>query len=413
MSTLVDHSSVVLYRAPWVIPVTSQTIHNGVVVVHRGRIKAVGPWNEFSTIYSKSPIYNCSGVLMPGLVNAHIHLELSVLGVVSQENPNSTMCDWVRSLLQKRLACQYSEEEIHFAAAKCAHNQFESGVVVLLDTGNTTLPSLSGETPDIHSLLELIGPSAKATQAALLTLDGLAEDVFPTGHAPYSTSPQLLQSIKQRASVKKSVFSLHVEESRDEALLLLQGEGCFYDFLQDRDALDGTFPLAVNSCKSVVDYLHKIEVLDEKTICVHCVFVSDDDIQILAGAKSHVCLCPGSNKFLGVGKARLETFLAHDIIPALGTDSLASNPELSMWHEMALLREEHPAVAPETILAMATIAGASAIGREADYGSLEPGKSSNFIGIEDKKISTAVSEKEVLEILTVIDKPERVIRYSE
>lgn len=413
MPALVDHSPVVLYRAPWVLPVVSPIISNGVVAVQDGRIKTVGSWQELSTFYSKSRVFNCSGVLMPGLINAHIHLELSVFGVVSQKNAESTMCDWVRSLLQKRMASEFSEEEIHCAAAKCARDQFESGVVALLDTGNNTLPSFAGNTPDIHSLLELLGPSVKATQAALLTLDALPVDVFPTGHAPYSTSPELLQRIKQRATEKNALFSLHVDENRDEALLLLQGRGCFYDFLQERDALDGTFPLAANSYMSVIDYLHKIQILDEKTICVHCVCVSEEDIQILADTKSHVCLCPGSNKFLGVGKAPLRALLAHNIIPALGTDSVASNPELNIWHEMSLLRKEYPAVAPETIVAMATIAGARAIARHADYGSLEPGKSSNFIGIEDEKISTAVSEKEVLEILTSIGKPEKVVRFSE
>ena len=413
MPAPVDHSSVVLYRAPWVLPVVSPIISNGVVAVQGGRIKAVGPWLELSTLYPISRIFNCSGVLMPGLVNAHIHLELSIFGVVPQKNSESTMCDWVRSLLQKRMASEFLEEEIHSAAAKCARDQFKSGVVALLDTGNSTLPAFEGNVPEIQSLLELLGPSAKATQAAFLALDDLPEDVFPTGHAPYSTSPELLQRIKQQATEKNALFSLHVEENRDEAMLLLRGKGCFYEFLQERDALDGTFPLAANSYKSVIDYLHKIQILDEKSICVHCVCVSEEDIQILAETKSHVCLCPGSNTFLGVGKAPLETFLAHNIVPALGTDSIASNPELNMWHEMSLLREEHPDVGPEIILAMATTAGARAIRRHGDYGSLEPGKSSNFIGVEDKKISTAVSEKEVLEILTSIGKPEKVVRFSQ
>jgi aminodeoxyfutalosine deaminase len=407
-----DHSSVVLYRAPWVIPVSSPIIIDGVIVVKEGRITAVGPWQDLSACYSKSRIVKCSGVLMPGLVNAHIHLELSAFGVVSQKNAESTMCDWVRNLLQKRMAGELSEEEIHFAAEQCARDQFNSGVVALLDTGNTILPKFSGNIPEITSLLELLGPSAKATQTALETLDDLPETVFPTGHAPYSTSPVLLQSIKQQATEKKSVFSLHVEENRDEALLLLFGSGCFYDFLQERDALDGTFPLTANRYKTVIDYLNQMQILDAKTVCVHCVCVSEEDIQILANVKSHVCLCPGSNKFLRVGKAPLEAFLARGILPALGTDSLASNPEISMWHEISLCRKEYPNVASEIILAMATIAGAKAIGRESDYGSLETGKSANFLGIEDEKISTAASEKEVLDILTSIEKPEKVLRLG-
>lgn len=403
------NSPVVLYSAPWVIPVTSPIIKNGAVAVKNGRIVSVGLQSDLFNKFPNSDVHTSTGVLMPGFVNSHMHLELSAYGVVSQDTAESTMCDWVRKLLHKRIHSTFSVEQIHSAANKCALEQYHSGVVALLDTGNDPLPAFTGDLPEICSLLEFLGPSDKATRAVLKILDGLAENTYPTGHAPYSTSPQLLQSIKKRTVDQGTVFSLHVEENPDESLLLFYGKGCFYDFLKERDALDGTFPLEEKKYQSVVDYLYKTQILDEKTLCVHCVYVTEEDIKTLARSKSHICLCPCSNRFLGLGEAPLEAFLTHNIVPALGTDSIASNPQLNMWQEIALIKKEHPTVSPETILAMATIAGAKAIGREADYGSLEAGKRSAFIAVEDKKISTAVSEKEVLETLTSIGNPKMVI----
>jgi len=402
------HSSVVLYRAAWIIPVTSDVIKDGAVAVRDSRILEVGFWDDLSQAYPDSEVYDCSGVLLPGLINAHIHLELSVYGVVAQKNTDSTMCDWVRSLLQKRMTAGFSDKEIQIAAEKCVRDQFVSGVIALLDTGNNSLPEFSGKTPEIYSLLELLGPNKNATHATSEILDSLADETYPTGHAPYSTSPELLKTIKKQTLAKKSLFSLHVEENPDESQLLLHGKGCFYDFLKERDALDGTFPLEKAAYRSVIDYLDKIRILDEKTICVHCVYADSEDIKILARTKSNVCLCPVSNSLIGVGVAPLELFLAHDIVPALGTDSVASNPQMNLWHEMALLRKEFPDVPPKTILAMATIAGAKALGRETDYGSIEAGKSSEFIAVEDEKISIAGSEKELLDILTSIENPEKI-----
>ncbi len=401
--------SVVLYRAPWVIPVTSPVIKDGAVAIQDRRILSVGSWKELSLEYSGYKVKHCSGVLLPGLINAHIHLELSVYGVVKQKNVESSMCDWVRSLLQKRMTADFTIQEIEDAAEQCARQQLTTGVLALLDTGNNPLPEFSGKIPEIYSLLEFLGPNKETSLAALKILDTLADKISPTGHAPYSTSPELLKNIKKKTHAKKSLFSLHVEENPDESLLLLQGKGCFYDFLQERDALDGTFPLKDRSYRSVLDYLNQLGILDEKTICVHCVNIDNEDIQLLVKTKSHVCLCPCSNTFIGVGLAPLKLFLANGIVPALGTDSVASNPHMSLWHEMALLRKEFPDVSSETILAMATIAGAKALGCEKDYGSIEPGKCSGLIILEDEKFSTVAGEKELLDILTSIENPENVI----
>jgi len=403
----------VIYRALWVVPVTSPVIADGAVLVHDGRIQDIGPWQDIKNKYSDVPVRESVDVLMPGLVNAHMHLELSVFGVTEPEKKESTMCDWIRALLKKRMAAVYTDAEILAAAELAALDQYESGVVLLLDTGNSQLAdfSPSTKTPEIVSLLEMLGPSKKAAQMAMKTLDAMPADCAVTGHAPYSTTPELLQYIKKSSSTRNTIFSLHVAENPDEALLLMHGMGCFVDFLKERDAFDGTFP--ITKSESVIEYLHDSNLLDTNTICVHCVHVDTNEIDILAESGSYVCLCPQSNKFLNVGEAPLYKFLDYSILPCLGTDSIASNPVPDMWQEMALLSQRNPSVDAATILRMATLGGARAMQRESDYGSLQNGRSANFLMIQDKNLNYVQSEQELLSALILMGRPGSIERASE
>jgi aminodeoxyfutalosine deaminase len=142
------------------------------------------------------------------------------------------------------------------------------------------------------------------------------------------------------------------------------------DFLAERGLDLAAFPPP--GC-SPVAWLDSLGLLDEQTLCVHAVRVDEDDVARLAARRAGVCLCPGSNRHLGVGKAPLATMLRHGITPALGTDSLAGNPDFSLWQEMKLLREDHPEVPPATVLAMASQAGARLLGREGESGVIAPG----------------------------------------
>jgi cytosine/adenosine deaminase-related metal-dependent hydrolase len=158
---------------------------------------------------------------------------------------------------------------------------------------------------------------------------------------------------------------------------LQSGQGPFRTFLEERGVWDGSFtPPATGP----VHYLEGLDLLDHQTLCVHAVHLGDDEIQLLAEKKAKVCLCPGSNRFLGVGRAQPEKMLAAGIRPCLGTDSLASNPQLSLWREMAILAQDHPALPAETIVAMATRYGAEALG-QSRQGHLQKGSCRPFLAV--------------------------------
>jgi cytosine/adenosine deaminase-related metal-dependent hydrolase len=128
-----------------------------------------------------------------------------------------------------------------------------------------------------------------------------------------------------------------------------------------------------------VDYLRALGILDHQTLCVHAIHISDEEIRILAGESVKICLCPGSNRYLNTGKAPVRAYLDHGILPALGTDSLASNPELSLWREMRILAEDFPTVEPSEIFKMATLGGAETLGLGHRLGTLEPGKDADLL----------------------------------
>ncbi len=405
----IPQSSLQLFRAPWVIPITAPVIQDGAIVVDGRRIVAVASYAELSSRFPELQPTPCPGVLLPALVNCHIHLDLSIYGTIPLDPGNTTMCDWIRSLTKKRQQAAYSDEAVREAAEKTAIEQYTAGVALMLNIGNVPLGNMNSCPVEIHSLFEILGPSKLAQQAAIAAIKTYPSDRAVTGHAPYSTTPELLRYIKRRCDEQGELFSLHLAENPDEALLLLQNEGCFPEFLKERGAWDNTFPIPGIDSSGVVGYLQTLGLFDNKTICVHCVYLTPEDMEVVAGTGAHICLCPGSNKFLGVGRAPLEQFLAHDILPALGTDSIASNPVLDMWQEIALLREEHSGVAPETILAMATLGGARAMHKDSDYGSLEEGRTAHFLQVQGRQYTEANSAEQLLDLLTSSGRPESIV----
>lgn len=377
------------------------------VVDHR-RIVAVGSYSQLSLRFPDLPLVACQGVLLPALVNAHIHLDLSVMGSVYPDSSPFNMCDWISMLLQQRESADVSQEEIEAAAAATVRDQHASGVGLMLDIGNLRLQRRDSTPLEIISLLEMLGPSQAAQQAAMDNLSDFSDDLPVTGHSPYSTGADLLRVIKKRCRRQGTIFSLHLAENKDEALLLLEGEGCFAKFLKQRGAWDYSYPVQGIDSRGVVGYLQNLDLLDDNTLCVHCVHLNDEELAILAGTGTHFCLCPGSNRFLGVGTVPLEKILAAGILPALGTDSIASNTLLDLWEEMRLLREEHPYVDAAAILAMATLGGARALHRQADYGSLAPQKSARFLHLEGQEYEQAEDAEELLDRLTSCGRPESI-----
>jgi cytosine/adenosine deaminase-related metal-dependent hydrolase len=417
-SNLLKSSQPVIHRGPWLITglpangpeASCGIIEDGALVVADGLIQALGPYKDIAREFSQYQTREHEGsVLAPALINAHCHLELSHLDPAARyQNKNNYNGDptvWIRDLLAERERFSQqsvdAEELILNRARQTLRHMSAEGVAFVGDVGNSSASRVigHGQGTGVCFLLELLGLTKEAEKKTFTRLAQLSEDggagLGCTPHAPYSTTPGLIQAIKKRAAQQGHVFSIHVAESKPEVEFLQSGTGFFREFLRERGAWDGSFKIPG---KGPVHYLDSLGVIDSKTLCVHGVHVDHAEVEILAKKKAKVCLCPGSNRFLGVGKAPVTEFLAHGILPALGTDSKASNEVLCMWREMRLLRQDCPGLPPETVFAMATRGGAEAWGIASELGSLEPGKRALVLKITGNgKMRSAL---EVFEYLT-------------
>jgi len=375
-------SGVQIHSAPWVVPVSGAVLADAGVVVEEGKILAVDRLDALQTNYPQVEVIpHPHAALTPALINAHIHLELSHLGELGKKPPGPSFTQWIVELLYLRDSLGITGPEIEEASLACAEQQYRSGVSVLADIGNTTIGGeLQQKTNgQVLAYKEYLGLAGFTLKKNLERLGAEPERQRCSAHAPYSTHPQLIQALKSRAKVLGHTFPIHVAEPPAEQEMLAQGRGEMVDFVRSRGFWDGSFipPGHAGS----VRYLYDLGALDEQTLCVHAIHVDPEEIQILAGEGAKVCLCAGSNQFLAVGTAPVDRFLEAGILPALGTDSVASNPELSLWREMSLLAESHPQLDPAAIFAMASLGGAQALGLESQRGTLAPGKIADILSI--------------------------------
>lgn len=402
----------VIISAPWIVPIDLPVIRDGSIVLADGRIIDIGKRDDIVQNYPQSPetLYPC--VFMPGLVNAHMHLELSHLQNAIDPLPNQNFTDWIDALIALRGTKECSHEQIVQTFTAALHDQYHSGVVLIGDIGNEYYEELHRSAddfqPNVLRMLEFIGPNRGACQLALESLSELDERISVTGHAPYSTAPALLLEIKKRCNRLQHVFSIHTGESPDEREFLQTGTGCFRDFLEKKNSWDGAFSFSEAGFSGTIDYFDNLGLLDDKTLLVHCVHVSENELQLIKERGSQICLCPGSNQFLDVGLAPVEQMVALGLLPALGSDSPASNQVIDIWREMQVLLKNHANLEPSTVLAMATLGGAKALGHDADFGCLSVGKKAKFIHVSSASLLRCNDENQLIKELVLGGKPTEI-----
>ncbi|MCK9296203.1 MAG: amidohydrolase family protein [Desulfobulbaceae bacterium] len=373
-----------VHRAPVVLPISAPPISDGAILTDAGFIVEVG---SYAQLRGRGQVRDHEGaILLPALINCHAHLELSHLAVLGQRQPlQGDMTGWIGELLAAR---QHSADDGSSAGRLALDALHEQGVALVADIGNLPGSAKIGEGHPVavHFFLEMLGFSQHSAANALARMQESQGDC--TSHAPYSNHARLLVAAKQRANSRNRIFPIHVAESRAEIDLLLDGSGPLRSFIEERGFWDGSF---VPPGCGAVTYLDRLGIIDDKTLCVHCVHVTDEEIALLAARQARVCLCPGSNRQLGVGRAPVEKMVRSGLVLGLGTDSLASNPQLSIWEEMRLLREDHPQLAPATVLAMATRGGAQCLAA-GDSGELAPGRRADIIAAHAQGITAGKAD---------------------
>lgn len=401
-----------IISAPWVVPIDKPVIQDGSVVVHDGLIVDFGSRGDIVNQYPQSSetIYPC--VLMPGLVNAHMHLELSHLQDSVKPQPHQEFTEWIEALIAHRTTAKYSREKIVNAFTVALHNQYCSGIGLIGDIGNEYFDELHCDRdelqPRVVRLIEYLAPNLDACRLSLENLEKLDDRIIATGHAPYSTAPELLRKIKKRCDLLQHIFSIHTAESEDEVRFLQTGRGCLRDFLEKRNSWDRTFSFSESGFPGTVDYFDYLGILDRNTLLVHCVHISESELQLIKERGAGICLCPGSNQFLGVGSAPVGRMVEMGLLPALGTDSPASNHTTDMWREMQILSKSYPNVDSSTVLAMATIGGAKALRHDSFLGSIAAGKKAKLIHVSSANLKCCSDAEQLVKELVSGGEPTEI-----
>jgi len=356
-------------RAGFLLPIAAGPIAGGAVAVRDGRIVWVGTAD--SSGRPSWPVRELGpGVLLPGLVNAHTHLELSAL---RDRVTGAGFTEWVAALVEARglVAPEATREAVRSAISDLE----QRGTVAVGDVSNgLEHVDLLGESR--LSAVVYYEQLAWAPERARRVLDQaearLRELRLPAhvvvrlaAHAPHSVSPPLLRAMAARGGPA----ALHLAESPDEVRFLRTGDGAWSDFLRARvGGVDFDAPGL-----SPVAYAEALGVLHPGLVAAHCVQVDASDVGRLARHGVSVVACPRSNRRLGLGVPPVPELLAAGVNVALGSDSLASAPSLDVLDDAVALRREFPALAPGAILSAATLGGALALGFD-DLGTLVAGR---------------------------------------
>jgi cytosine/adenosine deaminase-related metal-dependent hydrolase len=346
------------------------------VVVAGGIIAAVDPFPELRRRFPTAAVTeHCPGALLPALVNAHTHLDLSSLA--GRVQVQGGMAAWIRALLAARARLSPAERGDSAEKALVTLRALGTGIVADIESSVGFVEAADGSVPFRRSFLEVLGLHTKRLSAALGSLPAAARqalrdrpDVSLAAHAPYSVSAVLLKGVKRWGTTQGKVVSIHAAESEEEILFLHTGRGPLRDLLEERGMEPGLWEPP--EC-GAVSYLDRLGFLDPLSLCVHVVKLGSEEIQLLRRSGAGVCLCPRSNLFLGHGLPEVARLLEAGIPCALGTDSLASNDDLNLFEEMAVL-VDRCGIPAGAVLAMATLHGARNLGLGAHYGSLEAGK---------------------------------------
>lgn len=368
-----------IVSADWVAPVASRPVRDGAVLVRGDRIQLVGPIGEVRAAAPDDTIERYPGcVIVPGLVNAHTHLSLTVLAGLA---PRAPMPAWLRRVTHAVFAM--GPDEFAASAALGAIQGLVCGVTCVGDIAYGPEPLAAAADVGVGGVFhwEVLGIEADDLSAEL------AETEFPTGegvcargrsrcgispHSSYTSGPGLLRAAWYVAQAHSAGFAVHVAESRAERELMLEGTGPLAPTA--RRLARGFFAPRVGS----VRYLEGLGVL-QGALAIHCAVLEPGDAALLKRSARGVVLCPRSNAFLGNGQPPVQELSAAGVRLAVGTDSSASNDDLDLFAEARAVRALDPALTARRTLRMITADGAAALGLDGELGTLEPGKAADLV----------------------------------
>lgn len=353
------------YRARFVYPVSSPPVEGGMVCVEEGKIASWGKWD------GRPATDLGDAVLMPGLINAHCHLDYSVMrGAIL---PNASFSQWIRRIndLKRTL-----DDDDYLGSIR-------SGFEELLRHGTTTVfniesfPELMVRMPPppirtwwFYEMMDVRNRihTEDVVAGALSFFEN--REGWPGGfglspHAPYTTSPDLYRLARFCCEKYDMPFMTHLAESDEEFEMFRDARGPLHDFLNGLGR-----KLSDTGSLTPVARMLAENALPDGALLTHMNFLEEEDWALLHGKNFSIVHCPCCHDYFGRAPFPMERFLREGFNVCLGTDSLASNRSLNMFAEMQCAQRGHPGVAPQTLLETATLNPAKAIGMAGRLGEI-------------------------------------------
>jgi 5-methylthioadenosine/S-adenosylhomocysteine deaminase len=380
--------TVILFHARYVLPISAPPIEHGTVGVDNGRIAYVGP-RTGAPAGEDEELGNA--LLMPGLVNAHCHLELTVMRGFLE---NLDFRSWILRLTTAKRAV-LTREMLLDSALYGIDEGLRRGITTYADTCDSGVAFHAMRARGVRGIMyqEVFGPDPVQCEGSMAGLREKVACLRPqetplvrvgvSPHAPYTVSDDLFLAVGEYAREESLPMAIHIAESELEQQLVVHGAGAFADGLRGRGI--SVAPRA----ESPIQLLASLGLLRAGSLLIHCVRVDKNDVSSIAAARCGIAHCPASNAKLGHGIAPLMELQRASVAVGLGSDSMASNNRMDILEEarLALLFQGARLTSPTAMsaaagLELATLGGARAIGLDHEIGSLTVGKSADLAAFE-------------------------------
>lgn len=393
-------SSVLAIRAKTIVPLGGEhaargarlfaplkKIDNAVLLVRNGLVEDVLPWKS-ARLPAGALVRDVGPVcLIPACINAHTHIQLSRLA--GRTLWGKGFAAWLADMIPQLGAAP--ADEVAAAVESACESLAVAGTSHVGDVGGSLRGALTLVDRNCRAagvsvshfcewfgfgppFVDHKGPWPPRCRDEVAADASLAAHCAPAGHALYSTAPEALRAAREYCARNNAVFSFHLAESPEESQLLLTGDGPLYDCYAGSVLPDGWRPPGMRP----LAYAASLGLLGPGTLAVHGVQLDAQEVEVLAAGGAALCLCPRSNRNLGVGAPPVRALLENGGLLCLGTDGLTSNTDLDVRQEAVYLRESLD-VPPEALIRLLTVNGAAALGlNDAGAGRLTPGGSAAF-----------------------------------
>jgi|Deesub1362A_J573_1020465.scaffolds.fasta_scaffold01832_7 5-methylthioadenosine/S-adenosylhomocysteine deaminase len=385
-----------ILRARYVLPIEGEPIENGAVLVRKGKIDAVGKFSKLKKEYPEEEVKDFKdAAILPGFVDTHTHLEFSTFRGVTPDLP---FWAWKLKLAEKSRV--FSDGDWELSAEIGALEAIQSGITCIADITRTGAPLKVALKFGLRGIIfyEVSEMDAKKTDKVMQEAEEKIQEwkklskgsLLEIGISPYSAynvAPPILKEVAHFSQGEKLLLATHLSGSKEEYDFVKYGSGPLAH--QYREVMGWGDILWQPLGVSPVKYMENWDVFETKVLAVHCIQMSDYDIDVLNKYDVSIAHCPRTSAKLGMGVAPLSKFFKRGMIVGLGTDSPASNFTMDFFDEMRVgillqrgVSKDVNSLSARKFVQMATLEGARALRMDGKIGSLKPGKEADIIVVD-------------------------------